>query len=388
MSINRLFIAAAGSGKTTLIVDEVRSQKSERILITTFTIANAQSIREKILKTNNGSIPANITIQTWFSFLLEHGVRPYRFWNIRAEGICLVNQITTKYMGEYKQDGTLNISYYFNSNMDIYTDKISKLVCRCNGNSDGYVIKRLEKIFRHIYIDEIQDMGGYDLALIKLFMESSLCLTMVGDPRQSVYMTHPDRKYSNFDNGKIKKFLETECKKIPFIIDDTTLNCSHRNSKDICALSAKLYPSLPFCESLLEKTNPHMGVFFVKESDVTQYILSLTDIIQLRYNKRERRAVLGTEVMNFGISKGLEFPHVLIYPTKPILNWLLNNQSGLPDSSRAEFYVALTRAFFSVAIVVDDNFKKSVDGITIWSDKCLDISTKRTNSDRASVPCG
>jgi len=50
MSVNRLFIAAAGSGKTTLIVNEVLERKAERILITTFTIANAHSINDKILK--------------------------------------------------------------------------------------------------------------------------------------------------------------------------------------------------------------------------------------------------------------------------------------------------------------------------------------------------
>ena len=70
--------------------------------------------------------------------------------------------------------------------------------------------------------------------------------------------------------------------------------------------------------------------------------------------------------MNFGASKGLEFPHVLIYPTNPIKQWLLNNQADLAEASRADFYVALTRAFFSVGIVVDDGFKKDTSGITLW----------------------
>jgi DNA helicase-2/ATP-dependent DNA helicase PcrA len=367
MSTNRLFIAAAGSGKTTFIVNEALSCKSERVLITTFTIANAQSIREKILKENNGIIPANVTIQTWFSFLLEHGVRPYRFWDECVMGVCLVNQISTKWISECKPDGTLNPQYYFDSNIDVYSDKLSKLVIRCNEKSAGYVIKRLEKIYRRIYIDEIQDMGGYDLEIIKLFMKSSLYLTMVGDPRQSVYMTHPDKKHEKYNNGKIKEFIQTECKKIPLTIDDTTLNCSYRNSKEICALSAKLYPSLPQCESRLKNTATHMGIFFVKISDIEQYISSLNNVVQLRYNKKESRTILKTDIMNFGISKGLEFYHVLIYPTKPILKWLLNNQSEFAESSRAEFYVALTRASFSVGIVVDDNFKKTVEGITMWT---------------------
>ena len=114
-----------------------------------------------------------------------------------------------------------------------------------------------------------------------------------------------------------------------------------------------------------------MGIYFVKVCDISKYLSHLNGVIQLRYNKKERRTALGVEVMNFGISKGLEFSHVLIYPTKPIVNWLLNNQLELPESSRAEFYVALTRAFFSVGIVVDDNFKKTVDGIAIWNEDIL-----------------
>ena len=109
-----------------------------------------------------------------------------------------------------------------------------------------------------------------------------------------------------------------------------------------------------------------MGIFFVKTSNILEYLSNLDGIAQLRYNKKERFTISGIEVMNFGISKGLEFPHVLIYPTKPILDWLINNQSKLTDSSRAELYVAFTRAFFSVGIAVDDNFRKKIDGIAIW----------------------
>ena len=366
MSVNKLVVAAAGSGKTTLIVKEVLANKSERILITTFTIANAQSIRDKILKENKGVIPENVTVQTWFSFLLEHGVRPYRFWDKRVEGVSLVNSITTKNIREYKKNGALNPVYYFNSGMNIYSDKLSKLVIHCNEKSEGYVIKRLERIYQHIYIDEVQDMCGYDLSIIKLFMKSSISLTMVGDPCQSVYRTHPNTKYKKYDYGKIAGFIKSECKKIPCTIDDTILNHSYRNSKNICALSAKLYPSTLSCESRLLKTVPHMGIYFVKICDAAQYISYLGSVVQLRYNVREKRVIPGTEIMNFRISKGLEFPHVLIYPTKPILNWLIDNQKELRETSRAELYVAITRAFYSVGIIVDNNFNKASDGITMW----------------------
>ncbi|MFH0906204.1 MAG: UvrD-helicase domain-containing protein, partial [archaeon] len=81
MSNNKLIIAAAGSGKTTFLVNEAL-KKEGNVLITTFTEANEAEIKNKIIKIRK-CIPSNIIIQTWFSFLLQHGVRPYQ------DSLCL-----------------------------------------------------------------------------------------------------------------------------------------------------------------------------------------------------------------------------------------------------------------------------------------------------------
>ncbi len=58
--------------------------------------------------------------------------------------------------------------------------------------------------------------------------------------------------------------------------------------------------------------------------------------------------------MNFGVSKGSDFDHVLIFPTKPMREFL---QGGGPPKlknlTKARLYVAVTRARHSVAYVVD-----------------------------------
>ena len=74
--VNRLIIAAAGSGKTTYLVKQAMRQ-SDSVLITTYTIANELEIRKKFVELN-GCVPHNVTIQTWYSFLLQHGVRPFQ----------------------------------------------------------------------------------------------------------------------------------------------------------------------------------------------------------------------------------------------------------------------------------------------------------------------
>jgi DNA helicase-2/ATP-dependent DNA helicase PcrA len=219
---NRLFIAAAGAGKTTLIVNEALANNEGRILITTFTIANAQSIRERLVKENGGVIPVNVTVQTWCSFLLEHGIRPYRFGDMRDNGMFQVNSRsgirytmnngTPVYWGEADFD-----KCFFNSENQVYSDKLARLVFLCNNKSDGCVINRIEKIFTHIDVDEVQDMVGLDLELFKLLIKSSVNFTMVGDPRQALYSTHPDKKYEKYANGKIKEFVSTECKAIGYL---------------------------------------------------------------------------------------------------------------------------------------------------------------------------
>ena len=51
--------------------------EDEPILITTYTEFNAREVLNKFVK-RKGCMPRNVTIQTWFSFLLQHGVRPYQ----------------------------------------------------------------------------------------------------------------------------------------------------------------------------------------------------------------------------------------------------------------------------------------------------------------------
>ena len=59
--MSSLIIAAAGAGKTTFLVKKAL-EISENVLITTYTDANEQSIRDKFYEIN-GCIPSNVTIR-------------------------------------------------------------------------------------------------------------------------------------------------------------------------------------------------------------------------------------------------------------------------------------------------------------------------------------
>jgi DNA helicase-2/ATP-dependent DNA helicase PcrA len=361
MKTNKLIIAAAGAGKTTFLVKEALKQKDGNVLITTYTQANEEEIRKKIIKINK-CIPENITIQTWFSFLLQHGVRPYQgcLFEKKIKGMILVNKQSALYCKEE------NIQkYYFTDTSKIYSDKLSKFVFKCNQESDGAVIDRLSRVYSHIFIDEIQDLAGYDLELLKLIFGSDSNIHMVGDPRQVIYLTHNEKKYAKYKYGKIKDFIQNECKKSNCEIDENSLNVSHRNNQKICDFSAKLYPCYNSCKSTQNDKTEHDGIFLVKMKDVEQYFQKYNPL-QLRLNRATKNIYKNYQVLNFGDSKGLEFDRVLIYPTKPFVNWLINNNSDLKPISRSKFYVAITRARYSVGIVSDFDSSSKIEGVKIY----------------------
>jgi DNA helicase-2/ATP-dependent DNA helicase PcrA len=367
MNKNKLIIAAAGSGKTTYLVDRAKKIKDENVLITTYTEENETEIRKKFY----GRIPQNITIQTWFSFLLQHGVRPYQsVMNSDLHDIRVGFYLTDRPSGArfFSRSGQpvgywgekYFFKFYFSRDMKIYSDKISKFIVHCNQKTKGEVINRITRIYPHIFIDEVQDLAGWELEILKLFFNSASKIMLVGDPRQVTYLTHHPRKYSKYKDGKIKEFIESECngkrnlKEIE--IDEKTLFRSHRNGKLICDFSTKLYPNYAACEpceciGCRSYSEAHEGVFLIRNKDVEAYLQTYMPV-QLRWNNTiSVNDKFNT--YNFGKSKGLSFDRVLIYPTRDMEKWIFDNSCGLKFETRAKFYVAITRAKFSVGIVCD-----------------------------------
>jgi len=372
---NKLIIAAAGSGKTTHLVNEALNIKSKKVLITTYTQANETEIKKKIIEINK-CIPENITVQTWFSFLLKHGVRPFQgvLFEKKIKGMILVNeQSGLKY--KFKENGK-EIPVYFNESEEfeqhyftketkIFSDKLSKFVVKCNKASRGNVIDRISKIYPNIFIDEIQDLAGYDLELLKLFFNCNSNILLVGDPRQGTYSTNNAHKNKQFQKTRITNFFTDKIDNLTK--DDTSLTINYRCIKPICELSNKLFPTMQQTSSGNNNITDHNGIFFVKKRDVEKYLQQYKPI-QLRDSKKTTvNEEYKDNVKNFGESKGLTFERVLIYPTKPIFDWLKNNNSPLADTSRSKFYVAITRAKYSVGIVVDDSEQTVIDGIEYFN---------------------
>lgn len=338
---NTAIIASAGSGKTTFIVSEALKVKNSNVLITTYTLENVDQINQSILE-QNGFIPSNITVLSWFAFLLREGVRPYQnhlSQSPRARSIFF----QTKKILFHRKDN------YLTSSSDVYSIKASEFVVECNTKSGGKVIGRLEKIYSHIYLDELQDFAGYDLDLIGLLFASVITVTAVGDPRQSTFSTNSSTKNKHLKGKNVDIWLQEQAKIGTVIIQNKT-NC-RRCNQQICDFSDSLFPSYPATTSENTEVTGHDGIFVLPKSQVEQYV-AVYDPMILRYNKSSN--TMSYPALNFGISKGRSYNRVLIFPTKPMVKFL---QTKTPDtkSDLSKFYVAATRARYSVAFAVDDS---------------------------------
>lgn len=361
---NKLIIAGAGTGKSTFIIEEaLELAKDKKVLITTYTNENEDEIRKKIIEKKE-CIPSNIEVQTWWSFLLKQGVKPYQgimfeeLYDENIKGIMLVNTQSGTYIvnGRPVSFSKTEKAYYFSKQLRIFSDKIADFVINCNKKSKESVIKRIEKIYDYIYIDEVQDLAGYDLEIINLLFKSKINIKLVGDPRQVTYLTHNSSKNKKFINGKIKDYLiEKVSKKVSYEIDETTLIFSHRSNLEICNFSNKLYqqyPNISSCDCCCKINKEHNGVFIIGKEKVKDY-LERFDAVQLR-NSSATKVNENFKYLTFGKSKGLTLDRVLIYPTKDIQKWLKNPQQEMKDTTRAKLYVAITRAKYSVTFIVDD----------------------------------
>ncbi|GHT08253.1 hypothetical protein AGMMS49532_02820 [Endomicrobiia bacterium] len=214
---------------------------------------------------------------------------------------------------------------------------VSLLLLVLHKSSNNEIINRITRIYSYIFIDEAQDFAGYDLDIIKLLLKKSSNIVLTADPRQATYSTHREVRNQKCKGGKIKDFLDENCKNL-IKIDYTSLNVSHRNNQEICDYSSDLYPEFPKSNTCTCCNNniSHNGIFLLRKKDIEPYMHIYNNVIQLRWN-RNVEMVKTYRVFNFGESKGKTFERVLIYPTTDMKKWIVDNKSNLKNAARAKF---------------------------------------------------
>ena len=343
--MNRVVIAVAGAGKTEEIAELISSEPdTRRTLLLTYTERNQREDASRIAA-KLGADQKMPDVTGWFSFLINHVVRPYLptlFPGIELRGLG---------MDPKSFRGLSGPSALISPSGDAYPSRLSLLAVKVMKASGSSVIDRLEHIYDALYVDEGQDLCGNDLEVIRALMGSKLRVTIVMDPRQAVLQTSArDQKHKGYRHEKVALYYrELERRGICSIGERLE---THRFTPDIAALSDAIIPvSLGF-GATVSKVVPeceHAGVFVVQKDDAAAYARAVGATV-LRVN-RSTGSFDGLETANFGECKGMQRDHVVVIATTPIEEVLLGKRQ-LEGKSLCGFYVAVTRARFSVAIAV------------------------------------
>jgi len=352
---NHLTLAVAGSGKTQGIVNECAAvAKSDRVLVLTYTSANQTEIENRI-DTRVGD-HHNIMVSGWFSFLIAHFVRPYLPFLYRGRHVQGFDFEGTPQMYLKTEDW----SRYFNSEGAVYKVHLPQIALRINDASNGVCMRRLEKSYDRVLIDEVQDLCGYDLEVLSLLMDSNLRVEMVGDIRQAILATNGrESKNKKFMYMKIWDWFRAREKDGSLTI--TQQRDSWRCRPEIAAMADSLFDSDWGFDSTVSRNNwdtNHDGVFLVHTCDVDSYMETFSPM-PLRDSASSGKQFDHLGFTNFGKAKGCTAERVLIFPTTPISKFIQNGKK-LESSAAAKFYVGITRARQSVAIILDDPGRSSL----------------------------
>ncbi|WP_186198829.1 UvrD-helicase domain-containing protein [Burkholderia gladioli] len=352
---NHLTLAVAGSRKTQGLVEYCASLSTERrVLVLTYTQANQDELISR-LKQYAGN-HHHVEVMGWFTFLLRHFAKPFLPFKFVGQRVLGFN-----FDGRPSRFAS-GIGRFLDPNGAAYGCELGRLAHELVAESKGALLRRLECIYDEILIDEVQDLSAHDWEIIDVLLHSSIDIRMVGDIRQSVLATNPrsskNAKYSYA--GAIKWARERQAKGLLDIFESVT---TWRCHPLIAKFSDSIFdPSWKFPEtqSRNDMVTEHDGVFLVSTKHVTEYVRIFQPQC-LRYNVSSGKA-FDFDYLNFKVSKGMTYERVLIIPTAPIAKFIASG-TYLEANSASSFYVAVTRARQSVAIVLD---KAGTSSLPFW----------------------
>lgn len=347
-SNNIIRVEAAGAGKTYNICKEAlervdNTESNKRVLLLSYTNRGIGAIKDEVCKQNMGVIDSKIDIMTWYGFILNELVKPYQNVIFGINEIKSIDFTDAYGKVNYGKIGTRG--RYITSNGDVKSKEIAELVLQINKKSQGKVINRLSRVYSRIFIDEVQDMAGYDLDIIATLMYSDIEVVCVGDNKQATFKTSNSIRNKNKSGTKIWDFFQKLISEDVVEIQKNLV--SRRFNQEICSFANRVYANENNIGTSMSEKTDHDGVILINKNDVQKYYNYYRPIV-LKYDKQT--STDGYHSFNFGECKGMTFERVLIYPNGPFKDFLLK---GKILKTPQKYYVAATRAKYSIAFVVD-----------------------------------
>lgn len=361
--------ACAGAGKTERIVQRCADSERKRLVIT-LTDTGQEELLSRLTR---ACVPSQAPdVMGWYAFLINHYIRPYLpslFPGIRPTGFLFDRKFHPD--NHYRLAGARR---YFSADDSLYRETLAELAVKIAHSTNGLPEARLGRIYDEIIFDEVQDLSRKSLDIIaRLLDQVSPEVFMVGDTRQSLLDSDQmSRKNRAADRLGLLKWYENHESEGRIAIEHDTV--TWRSNQAIADFSDRIFPvslGFPATTSRNMQVTGHDGVFLVSENDLEKY-LETYDPVLLRAGKNSGKHLGDLKFKNFGKTKGQTFDRILIYPTGPMLK-LIEKGEPLKEKSACAFYVGVTRARFSVGILVKDGVLRRLARsdtyipIDIWS---------------------
>jgi len=357
----KLVMAVAGSGKTYLICNSVDPKK--RNLILAFTHENIKNIHHELLE-RFGRIPENTIISTFHSFLFGNCVKPYHriicnLYGIQpfnCEGVMFLippkPMNGTKYNVMYVKDK--NLKHYI-PQKKYYCSLMAKLIVKNKVSLLPIVLKRINKFYDSIFIDEYQDYRNEEYELLSSIIQGfSGDILLVGD-----YYQHSVSGDNNTGKpfGTVKKpktYLEYKktIEGFGVTVDESELCKSRRCSKPVCDF-VKFKIGIE-----IESHDDHAGEA-IGVSDITEAERILCDDNICKLLLRDSGKYIFT-CFNWSYSKGDTYEKTCVILTGDTSDLIKDafRHDCIAPVTRNKLYVALTRSRTDVYLMPKNIFDK------------------------------
>ncbi len=338
----RVIFAVAGSGKTSNIIEEL--EESKRALIITYTVNNYNNLNSKIIS-KFGYLPQNIRIYTYFNFIYAFCYKPFCFLQYGTKGINF-NANKNKY--------ARNTARYIDKYKRLYSNRISTFL-EYNNIIDA-VLRRIEKYFDFVFIDEVQDFAGHDFNFLKHLSKASVNILLVGDFYQHTYDTSRDGIVNSTLHNDYDIF-KSKFEEMGLAVDTNSLLRSYRCSPTVCDfITNKLGIEIHSHNENGTQIN------LVKEPNDIRNIISSTEVVKLFYNKHYTYNLYSS---NWGECKGIDhYNDVCVILNKTTSDKYSNDSLfELKPIVKNKLYVACTRTRNDLYFVTEIDFNEQYCGM-------------------------
>lgn len=337
----RIILAVAGSGKTSYLIEQLDTERKSLIL--TYTVNNIEHIRSSIVK-KFGYFPANITLDSYFSFLYSFCFKPLLSDITGSKGIFYERPPDATRM--LQRD---NMHFYMSANGYLYSSRLAKLL-ETKGVIPA-VNERIAKYYDNLFIDEVQDFGGNDFEFLKALLTCSIRILLVGDFFQHTFDTSTDGRLNSSLYDDYTKY-QKHFRKAGITIDVTTLQKSYRCSPTICDFIREQL-NVPIYSNRTDT----VSIRLLDSAEDADAIFRDGSIVKLFYDDHSK---FDCYSQNWGASKGLDhFQDVCVVLNKTSFKKFQNEDlATLSPKTLNKFYVACSRAKGNLYFLADSYLKQ------------------------------